>query len=182
MGDTNKSTPIYYEFEDYDYFGDFITSRYVKGYWTAFYALCLYWGFFWFSRHIFGDGNNHMFSREEAVHNLESDRNRNNRRHLAWTNSSTAIDIYTRLNRTCNSLRDITLLLLSALVINTMARGGKRSVMILAWIYFVMAVIWSIYEMISSHHLAKLSSSIVFYGICITIGAIAFQKGFDEFD
>ncbi|GAA5800345.1 hypothetical protein HPULCUR_005772 [Helicostylum pulchrum] len=152
MGD--NSTRIYYEFEDYDYFGDFITSRYVKGYWTAFYALCLYWGFFWFSRHIFGDGNNHMFSREEA----------------------------TRLNRTCNSLRDITLLLLSALVINTMARGGKRSVMILAWIYFVMAVIWSIYEMISSHHLARLSSSIVFYGICITIGAIAFQKGFDEFD
>lgn len=94
MGDTNKSARIYYEFEDYDYFGDFITSRYVKGYWTAFYALCLYWGFFWFSRHIFGDGNNHMFSREEAVHNLESDRNRNSRRHLAWTNSSTAIDIY----------------------------------------------------------------------------------------
>jgi hypothetical protein len=88
-----------YEFEDYDYFGDFITSRYVKSYWSAFYALCLYWGCFWFARHIFGDGSYHMFNREEAVHNLESDRSGHNRRirHLLWTNSSTAIDIFVSL-------------------------------------------------------------------------------------
>lgn len=90
----DATRPIYYEFDDYDYFGDFITSRYVKGYWAAFYVLCLYWGFFWFCRHIFGDGNNNMFNREEAVHNLESDRNRSSRRHLMWTNSTTAIDIF----------------------------------------------------------------------------------------
>lgn len=97
MGDTNNPETIYYELADYDYFGDFITSSYVKGYWTACYALCLYWGLFWFSRHIFGDGNNRMFNRQEAVHNLESDRNRNNsRQHLAWTNSSTAVDIFVK--------------------------------------------------------------------------------------
>lgn len=97
----DATRPIYYEFDDYDYFGDFITSRYVKGYWAAFYVLCLYWGFFWFCRHIFGDGNNNMFNREEAVHNLESDRSRNSRRHLMWTNSTTAIDIFVGV--VCNS-------------------------------------------------------------------------------
>lgn len=91
----------YYEFEDYDYFGYFITNKYVKSYWTAFYILCLYWGFFWFCRHIFGDGSYHMFNRQEAVHNLESDDQRRNTtsrrigRQLLWTNSSsTAIDIF----------------------------------------------------------------------------------------
>lgn len=86
--------PVLYEFDDYDYFGDFITNQYVKSYWIAFYILSLYWGFFWFCRHIFGDGNNNMFNRQEAVHNLESDRNRNSRRHLMWTNTSTAINIF----------------------------------------------------------------------------------------
>lgn len=99
-GMEDATRPIYYEFDDYDYFGDFITSRYVKGYWAAFYVLCLYWGFFWFCRHIFGDGNNNMFHREEAVHNLESDRIRSSRRHLTWTNSTTAIDIFVNIRTT----------------------------------------------------------------------------------
>ncbi|CAO3631278.1 unnamed protein product [Mucor hiemalis] len=174
--------PALYEFDDYDYFGDFITNQYVKSYWIAFYILSLYWGFLWFCRHIFGDGNNNMFNRQEAVHNLESDRNRNSRRHLMWTNTATAINIFTRLNRACNFIRDLTLTLLCALVINTMARGGTKSVMLLSWIYLGMAIFWSIYEMIFDHYIARLGYSIIFYGIHVTIGAIAFANGFDQYD
>jgi hypothetical protein len=57
--------------EDYDYFGEFLLDKNVKSYWVALFSLCLYWGFFWFFRHLFGANE----SRDEAAgHRLEANR------------------------------------------------------------------------------------------------------------
>ena len=94
--------PMFYEFEDYDYFGHFITNPNVKSYWIAAYILSLYWGLIWLCRHIFGDGKSTMYNRQEAVHNLERERNRTSHQHLAWTNSPTAINIFVCVSTCCS--------------------------------------------------------------------------------
>ncbi|CEP14147.1 hypothetical protein [Parasitella parasitica] len=173
IGATNRH--FFFDFQDeYDYFGEFLVNKFVKGYWTALFILCMYWGFFLFAQHIFGDGNtyhnaNLRHSREGAVHSLDAARYDN-------------VHSWARLHRTANMIRDLVLLLLSVLIINTLARGGTRSVMILTWIYLGAAIFWSIFEMLYEHHIARLAYSTVFYGIAITIGGIAFKNGFDEFD
>ncbi|KAL7315665.1 hypothetical protein PS15m_004852 [Mucor circinelloides] len=183
--DNQNKQHLYFDFQDeYDYFGEFLINKFVKAYWTAFFILSMYWGFFLFARHIFGDGNtyhsaNLRHSREGAVHRLDIERYDNVH---SWVNHPTVINIYARLNRTANMVRDLVLLLFCVLVINTLARGGTRSVMILTWIYLGAAVFWSIFEMIYEHHIARLAYSTLFYGITITIGGIAFKNGFDQFD
>ncbi|KAG2205183.1 hypothetical protein INT46_009900 [Mucor plumbeus] len=171
----NNNRHFLFGFEDeYDYFGGFLTNKFVKGYWTAFFILCMYWGFFLFAQHIFGDGNTYRSanlrqSRGEAAHSSDTERYDN-------------VQSWIRLNRTANMVRDLVLLLLSMLIINTLARGGTRSVMILTWIYLGAAIFWSTFEMVYEHYLARLAYSTVFYSIAITIGGIAFKNGFDQFD
>lgn len=95
--DNQNKQHLYFDFQDeYDYFGEFLINKFVKAYWTAFFILSMYWGFFLFARHIFGDGNtyrsaNLRHSREGAVHRLDIERYDNVH---SWVNHPTVINIY----------------------------------------------------------------------------------------
>ncbi|KAG1106765.1 hypothetical protein G6F42_016619 [Rhizopus arrhizus] len=95
--DNQNKQHLYFDFQDeYDYFGEFLINKFVKAYWTAFFILSMYWGFFLFAQHIFGDGNtyrsaNLRHSREGAVHRLDIERYDNVH---SWVNHPTVINIY----------------------------------------------------------------------------------------
>jgi len=86
--------------------------------------------------------------------------------------------VFTRMHRTSEMLRDLLLMLLSVLVLNTVGKASTRAVAILAWIYFAFAVVFAIFESALAHRFVRLAYSLVFYGLAIAIGAIAFRYGF----
>ncbi|KAG1141010.1 hypothetical protein G6F36_015761 [Rhizopus arrhizus] len=75
-------------------------------------------------------------------------------------------------------LRDLILMLLSVLVINSFARGSTRAVMILAWIYVAFAFVYFFVELGYEHRFVRLLYSITFYGISLAIIGCAWQQGF----
>jgi hypothetical protein len=98
MNTTFHDDDSYFELNEYDYFGEFLINKFVKGYWTALFVLCLYWGFFWFVRHIFGYNDTSRFQnsrREETVIDAISGvgNNRSYHHQDSWVNHSTAMGI-----------------------------------------------------------------------------------------
>ncbi|GAB5585376.1 hypothetical protein Unana1_00276 [Umbelopsis nana] len=149
-----------YPTDPYDYFQPL---RDFKSAWTAFFALWLLWGFFWFVRHAFGDGH-------QTVETADTEIGQKGRWHFGNTHS--------RLNRSGDVLRDLVLLLLAALALNTFAGGISKAVMILSWIFFGFAVFWAVFEAALEHHIARFVFAIIFYGIAIVIGALGYHYGF----
>lgn len=112
----------------------------------AFFALWLLWGLFWFLRHAFGDGTQPA---EEAADTEAAQKGRWHfgNSHVSavlcrdmlhsWCFSNNGSHIRPcsqhRINRSSEMLRDLVLLLLAALALNTFAGGISRAVMILSW-------------------------------------------------
>ncbi|KAI8144257.1 hypothetical protein BJV82DRAFT_557183 [Fennellomyces sp. T-0311] len=184
----------YYNGQNAGSLASFLMIRDVKYYWIAFFALWAYWGLLWFLRHVFGDG--HMAAdyappadREAAVTGAEGDQAEQQQQPRAgvitrmrgWVRKPHVSRTHSRLSRASDVLRDLVLLLLSVLVLNTLGRGSTHTVMILAWVFFGFAVVWSIFEASYESHVARFIYGAIFYGIALAIGALAFKHGFHEF-
>ncbi|KAG0164469.1 hypothetical protein DFQ28_010280 [Apophysomyces sp. BC1034] len=113
-------------------FSLFVMDRNVKLYWVAFLTLWVYWGLFWFLRHVFGDGRTDYGARSEATGSAAEAAAPTGLR--AWTRRPGVAQTQSRLSRASELLRDLVLMLLSVLILNTISRGGTRVVMILAWL------------------------------------------------
>ncbi|KAG2173715.1 hypothetical protein INT43_005135 [Umbelopsis isabellina] len=146
-------------FEDYT-----APQRDFKGAWTAFFALWLLWGLFWFLRHAFGDG-----------HSVDADAEANTK--SRWQVGTP----HSRLSRGSDVLRDLVVLLLAALAINTFAGGITHAVMILSWIFFGFAVFWAVFEAAVEHHIARFIFGFIFYGIAIAIAALGYRYGWQSY-
>ncbi|KAH8549806.1 hypothetical protein BGW37DRAFT_558799 [Umbelopsis sp. PMI_123] len=133
--------------------------------WSAFFALWLLWGLFWFLRHAFGDGT------QPAAEATDTEAAQKGRWHFGGSH-------HHRINRSSEMLRDLVLLLLASLALNTFAGGISRAVMILSWIYFGFAIFWAVFEAAIEHHIARFIFAFVFYGIAIAIAALGYHYGF----
>ncbi|KAH8554975.1 hypothetical protein BGW37DRAFT_481918 [Umbelopsis sp. PMI_123] len=92
--------------------------------------------------------------------------------------ASTLQNVYNRMQRSHDMLRDLTLMLLFVMVLNSFAKGLTRAAAILTWIYFGFAVIFAVVESLVAHKYARLIYSLVFFGIALAIGGGAFAYGF----
>ncbi|KAJ2956327.1 hypothetical protein NQZ79_g7792 [Umbelopsis isabellina] len=159
-----------YNLEDYT-----APQRDFKGAWTAFFALWLLWGLFWFLRHAFGD-----------AHQVDADAEANtkSRWHVGTTHavySNNPSILQSRLSRGSEVLGDLVVLLLAALAINTFAGGITHAVMILSWIFFGFAVFWAVFEAAVEHHIARFVFGLIFYGIAIAIAALGYRYGWQTY-
>jgi hypothetical protein len=84
----------------------------------------------------------------------------------------------TRLDNAHRVLFENTLLLFSVLALNTFATGSTRAVMILSWIFFAFTVVHAFTEVAVDHRFIRLAFSLVFYGVTLAIGGLAFAQGF----
>ncbi|KAF7729316.1 hypothetical protein EC973_004572 [Apophysomyces ossiformis] len=155
----------------------FLMDRNVRLYWVAFLSLWVYWGLFWFLRHVFGDGHMEYAARSEGTGTAAAEAPPTTGLR-AWIRRPSVARTHSRLNRASEILRDLVLMLLSVLILNTLARGGTRAVMILAWIFFGFAIFWSIFEASYEHHIARFVYAVIFYGIALAIAGISFRHGF----
>lgn len=87
-------------------------------------------------------------------------------------------NVFVRMHRTSEMLRDLLLMLLTVMVLNSFAKGLTRAVAIIAWIFFGFAVVFAIFESVLAHRFARLAYSIIFFGMALAIGGIAFAYGF----
>lgn len=135
----------------------FITERYIRITWIAFSTLWIFWGFAWVVRYAFGS--------------LSATVNPDDK---SWS-----VTIFNRLNRACDMLRDLTLLLLSAEILNTFARASTRAVMIITWFFFVVAILYFAFEVsYGQHRRLRFMFSLIFYSLGLAIAGLAFQQGF----
>lgn len=169
----------------------FVTDPYVRSSWIAFFTLWVLWGLAYFLRHAFGNDHVNQTATttkpgtaavptqqdpETAIGGgVEGDATTTNK--PKWKGFHTSLT--DRLRRTHEVLFENTLLLLSVLTLNTFGSGSTRAVMILAWIFFAFTVVNAFTEIGVSHHFIRLIFNIVFYGVTLAIGGLAFSQGWN---
>ncbi|EIE90713.1 hypothetical protein RO3G_15424 [Rhizopus delemar RA 99-880] len=177
----------------------FLAAWHVRVTWIAFTTLWVFWGLIWFLRHAFGgDGSHINQTNAQAYTNppaTATDPETGAAINTGAANTGPATgpatnqkkflaapawgaNVFRRVNRAHDMLRDLILMLLSVLVINSFARGSTRAVMILAWIYVAFAFVYFFVELGYEHRFVRLLYSITFYGISLAIIGCAWQQGF----
>lgn len=84
--------------------------------------------------------------------------------------------------RAARLARDLLLGLLSALVMNTFARGSAISVEIITWFYLGIAIIMLLVEILVDSKIAKIFFGIVEFGLLLTIFSLSYRNGWKFFN
>ncbi|SAM04083.1 hypothetical protein [Absidia glauca] len=142
----------------------FISDSHVRLAWIAFFTLWVLWGLVYTIRFIIGDSNKPT-----------PDPEANQSEKKVWAQQG---GYSTRLDNAHRVLFENTLLLFSVLALNTFATGSTRAVMILSWIFFAFTVVHAFTEVAVDHRFIRLAFSLVFYGVTLAIGGLAFAQGF----
>ncbi|KAI8381217.1 uncharacterized protein BYT42DRAFT_565711 [Radiomyces spectabilis] len=144
----------------------FVRESHVRLTWIAFFTLWVLWGLVYFLRHALSCCKDKGTAAAEDAEAGES-KAKESKHHK----------IGDRLANAHRVLFENTLLLLSVLVLNTLGAGSTRAVLILTWIYFGFTVIHAFTEIGVDHHFVRLFFNLVFYGITLAIGGLAFSHG-----
>ncbi|KAG1304281.1 hypothetical protein G6F64_009342 [Rhizopus arrhizus] len=140
----------------------FLATWYVRVTWIAFTTLWVFWGFIWFLRHAFGGDGSHVNQTNTLASTnppaTATDPETGAAINTGATNAGTAntgavntapatnkkkflaaptwgANVFRRVNRAHDMLRDLILMLLSVLAVNSFSRGSTRAAMILAWFH-----------------------------------------------
>ncbi|CEP09280.1 hypothetical protein [Parasitella parasitica] len=185
----------------------YLYDWHVRVTWIAFMTLWVFWGLAWFIRNAFGgdSGSTHIHTIQSNAQiaatndasNLNNDPNHivtdpetggiattananavhnKNVKYLAapaWS-----VNVFNRLNRAHDMLRDLVIMLLSILTLNTFARASTRAVMVIAWIFVAFAVVYFVVEASYEHRYLRLVYSLTFYGLGLAVVGLAFAQGF----
>jgi len=84
---------------------------------------------------------------------------------------------YDRVARAANLARDLTLFLLIGLTVNSIAHGAGMSVLILAWIFFALSMIWLGLVLVFEHFIVDVILGTILFGIILAILSIAYHYG-----
>ncbi|KAI8071759.1 hypothetical protein BC940DRAFT_316961 [Gongronella butleri] len=84
----------------------------------------------------------------------------------------------TRMDRCHDLMRDLLLMLLTVLVINTFARGSTSAAMIIAWIFVIFAIIFMLVETVFKNAIVRLTYTLIFYALSLAILGLAWFYGF----
>lgn len=182
---------------------NYLSDWHVRTTWIAFMTLWVFWGLAWFVRNAFGgDGDHVIQSTQQVAHDPHSAAVHDpavvtdpetgvatntaaattatpvvhNKQYLAapaWS-----VGVFNRLNRAHDLLRDLVLMLLSVLTLNTFARASTRAVMIIAWFFVALAFVTFAIEAAYAHRYLRLVYTLAFYGLGLAIVGIAYAYGF----
>ena len=177
MSDTTGNVPIAEGSETL-----FLEDWHVRVTWIAFMTLWVIWGLVWVVRSFFvGQTASPTTTNPEAA--VVTDTTAAATAETAHKNKfhmKTPVMTGTfapRLERGYHVIKDALFSLVCLLSMNTFARASTRAVMILAWIFFAFTVIHAFTEVGIYHHFIRMFFNIVFYGITLAIGGLAFHQG-----
>ncbi|RUS18828.1 hypothetical protein BC937DRAFT_88296 [Endogone sp. FLAS-F59071] len=162
----------------------FLGDMHVRRQWLAFFILWLLWGLTWFIRHVFPTGTATTAdpaAGDAAAGNSVAPAATGTRSKWGISGTGTRHNgdggIAGRGNRAQDVLRDLVLLLLSALIFNTLAQGSTYAVEILTWIFLAFAIFWTLFEASYESRIARFVFGLVFFGITLAIFSIALAWG-----
>ncbi|KAI8888008.1 hypothetical protein K501DRAFT_174207 [Backusella circina FSU 941] len=162
---------------------DFLSDWHVRTTWIAFITLWIIWGFAWFVRNAFGgDGeviqSTAQISHDETNYTVDpqTGATTHNKVHLAAP--SWSLNVFNRLNRAHDLLRDLVLMLLSILVLNTFGRASTRAAMVIAWFFTALGIATCIIEAGYTHRYLRLLYTAAFFGLALAIVGITYVQGF----
>lgn len=164
----------------------FLDHPHVRTTWIAFMTLWVFWGLTWFVRNAFGGdssgGQRDIQSSGNATtvdpETGAATANPVHKNAAPLSAPAWSVGIFNRLNRAHDLLRDLTLMLLSVLTLNTFGRASLRGVMILAWIFVALAFVTFAIEATYEHRYLRLLYTLAFYGMGLAIVGLAYSKGF----
>ncbi|KAI8378801.1 hypothetical protein EDC96DRAFT_493221 [Choanephora cucurbitarum] len=172
----------------------FLTDWHVRVTWIAFMTLWVFWGLTWFVRNAFGGDasthalnvQSHQIGHDPTMATTDPETGATNTAGVATNTGEKAIlpapawsvKVFNRLNRAHDMLRDLMIMLLSVLTLNTFARASTRAVMILAWIFVAFAFVYFAAEAAFEHRYLRLLYAITFYSLGLAIVGLAYKQGF----
>ncbi|KAI7896572.1 uncharacterized protein EV154DRAFT_598192 [Mucor mucedo] len=163
----------------------FLTDWHTRVTWIGFLTLWVFWGASWVIRNAFGGDSSTTIQSNAQIssnYNGQGDPevgNTTNQGHKqllaapAWS-----VNVFNRLNRAHDMLRDLVLMLLSVLTLNTFARASLRGVMIVTWLYVAFAVVYFVVEASYEHRYLRLLYTLTFYTLGLAIAGLAYKNGF----
>ncbi|KAI9321058.1 hypothetical protein BX666DRAFT_1267581 [Dichotomocladium elegans] len=149
----------------------FVSDNYVRLTYIAFFTQWVFWGLIYTLRHILGDIDK---TATAASEDPEASANTDKK---IWHHAAASESLARRVANIHKSVRDDTLLLLSALVLNTFGNASTRAVMIITWIYFAFTVVFAASELFVVNRFVRLIHATLFYGLGLAIGGLAFARG-----
>ncbi|GAA5807904.1 hypothetical protein MFLAVUS_001284 [Mucor flavus] len=162
----------------------FLQDWHVRVAWIGFATLWVFWGFAWFIRNAFGGDQSQQVvqTNTQVAHDTEGGTHTVNKNQFMSAAPAWSVNVFNRLNRAHDMLRDLVIMLLSVLTINTFARGSTRGVMIVSWLFVAFAVVYFIVEASYEHRYLRLLYSLTFYTLGLAIVGLAFYDGFYDYE
>ncbi|ORX58828.1 hypothetical protein DM01DRAFT_1400230 [Hesseltinella vesiculosa] len=145
---------------------DFLYDWYVKVSWIALSTLFVLWGLCWVCRHILNANDSMYVGHHEPPQNTNA---------VAAEMGQVGA---ARMDRSHDLIRDLLLMLLTVLTINTFARGSTRAVMVISWLFVAFAVIFVCVETVFKNGFVRLFYTLIFYALALAVIGLAWRYGF----
>ncbi|GBC08399.1 hypothetical protein RclHR1_08090003 [Rhizophagus clarus] len=151
----------------------FVSKRSVRNTWIAFWILWIIWSLISLLDYATRDRNHNR-----GADGVESG-DRNNPRNKGFARFGNGGN---GAERAASLARDLLLGLLSALVLNTFARGSGVAVEILTWFYLGIAIIMLLVEIFVDSKIVQVFFGIVEFGLLLTIISLSYRFGWRFFN
>ncbi|CAO3654087.1 unnamed protein product [Cunninghamella echinulata] len=152
---------------------EFLLDGYVRSQWIAFFTLWILWGLVYAIRFIFQSDKPGPAPENTVESGGDPATGTTTKKPYIYRGG-----LRSRLDNAHRVLFENTLLLLSVLVLNTVASASTRAVYILTWIYFAFTIVYAFTEIGLEHRFIRFIFSLIFFGVTLAIGGLAFSQGF----
>ncbi|KAI7870674.1 hypothetical protein BDF14DRAFT_1993873 [Spinellus fusiger] len=160
----------------------FLADSYVRSGWIAWTILFVLCGASWVVRSGFNDVAVHpttvnpaVTGNTESIHNYaDTEMSQHEKSPIIALDST----VYARIERAYRLASEMLTLLGSSLILNTFARGSTRAVMILSWVFTVIALVYYVLEVSFTHCYIRLGFTSILFAIAMAIIGLAYQQGF----
>ncbi|KAI9022815.1 hypothetical protein CLU79DRAFT_750902 [Phycomyces nitens] len=147
----------------------------VRTAWIAYFTLFVFWGLLYCIRHLATAASNNGPGPEHDIEGRQAtEEGHSNEKTRAWKPKE---GFHNPLMRAHRVAFENMLLLLTVLVLDTFGSGSGRAVMIISWIYVGFTVLISLTELVVDNRYYRFLYSIMFYGLTLAIGGLAFKQG-----
>ncbi|KAF9978226.1 hypothetical protein BGZ73_003230 [Actinomortierella ambigua] len=151
----------------------FATSRSVRNAWIALWCLWMIWALLFLAKQVLGG---QAARRVGTPHHNAAAAPTTEYREKGFIGRG--IDsLHARVTRASDLARDLTLFLLIGLTVNSIAHGAGVSVLTLAWIYFVVSVLWLAIVLVFDNFIIDVIMGTIQFGIILAILSIAYRYG-----
>ncbi|KAG0253087.1 hypothetical protein DFQ27_007660 [Actinomortierella ambigua] len=160
---------------------NFLHSRSVRNGWIALWVLWMVWALLFIGKQVLGGQAARRVGAPRAGETVVTTAGETTATTTEYREKGIirrSVDsMHARVTRASDLARDLTVFLLIGLTVNSIAHGAGVSVLALAWIFFVLSVLWIGLVLVIDNFVIDAIMGTIQFGIILAILSIAYHYG-----